>query len=73
MGRSQEANDTWGKCDMTEPLVRCVAPGVYFAPDGVLTADSLNNAITYLRGLEESGAPGKSNTWLVSSVEPSRE
>ena len=58
MGRSQDADDTWGKCDVVEPLVRRVARGVYYAPDGMLTADSLESAIAYLRRLAESGTQG---------------
>jgi len=58
MGRSRNADDTWGKCDVVEPLVRRVAPGVYFAPDGMLTADSLDSAIAYLRRLADVGAEG---------------
>jgi hypothetical protein len=58
MGRSQDTEDTWGKCDAVEPLVRRIAPGVYFAPDGMLTADSLDSAIAYLRGLAEADAGG---------------
>ncbi|HKE11483.1 MAG TPA: hypothetical protein VKE73_07925 [Myxococcota bacterium] len=56
MGRSQDGDHTWGKCDVVEPLVRRVAPGVYFAPDGMLTADSLDSAIAYLRRLADAGA-----------------
>ncbi|HBZ70221.1 MAG TPA: hypothetical protein DEP35_10990 [Deltaproteobacteria bacterium] len=56
MGRSKDEDDTWRKCDVVEPLVRRVAPGVYFAPDGFLTADSLDSAIAYLRQLAERSA-----------------
>jgi len=58
MGRSQDSDDSWGKCNIMEPLPRHVAPGVYFAPDGMLTADSLESAIAYLRELAEPSAEG---------------
>jgi len=41
--------------DRGEWLKRDVAPGVYIASDGILTADCLDSAIAYLR---ELGAPG---------------
>ncbi|HME70371.1 MAG TPA: hypothetical protein VKM54_10955 [Myxococcota bacterium] len=41
---------------------RYVAPGVYFGGDGILTADSLDSAILYLRDLAgpnvEESLPG---------------
>jgi hypothetical protein len=58
MGQSQDTSDTTREYDTRGPVVRPVAPGVYFASDGILTADSLESAIAYLRGLAEPGKPG---------------
>jgi len=58
MGQSQDATDSTRSHDSGARVIRRVAPGVYFASDGMLTADSLDSAITYLRELAEPAAEG---------------
>ena len=58
MGQSQDAPDTAPEHNVIGRLVRQVAPGVHFASDGMLTADSLDTAIAYLRGMVEPSTDG---------------
>jgi hypothetical protein len=39
-------------------IIHYVAPGVYFSPDGILTADCLDSALAYLRKMAEPGTQG---------------
>ena len=57
MGRShQQLGDTSRKQKETDPILRYVAPGVYYGTDGMITAESLDNAILFLRELAEQRA-----------------
>ena len=58
MGQTQDAADSTRDHDPSGRVIRRIAPGVYFASDGMLTADSLDSAIVYLRKLVEPGAEG---------------
>jgi hypothetical protein len=53
MGQSQDGADTARERDARDLFIRYVAPGVYFGPDGILTADSLDSAIAYLQELAD--------------------
>jgi hypothetical protein len=54
MGRShQQFGDTARKHKEVGPIRRYVAPGVYYGADGMFTAESLDNAILFLRELAE--------------------
>ena len=54
MGRShQQLGDTARKHKEADPIRRYVAPGVYYGTDGMITAESLDNAILFLRELAE--------------------
>lgn len=58
MGRWRHATDSERDHEVGKLLTRRVAPGVYFASDGMLTADSLDSAIAYLSELADRGADG---------------
>lgn len=59
MGRSsQNETNAAREHDRGDWLKRDVAPGVYIASDGMLTADCLDSAIAYLRELGELGLEG---------------
>ena len=56
MGQFQDAADTARKREARELFTRRVAPGVYISPDGILTVESLDSALAYLRRLAEQTA-----------------
>ena len=58
MGQTQDAADSTRDHDPSGRVIRGIAPGVYFASDGVLTADSLESAIAYLGKLVEPSVEG---------------
>jgi|GEM_PF-4795998 len=54
MGRPhQQLGDTARKHREVDPIPRYVAPGVYYGSDGMITAESLDSAILFLRELAE--------------------
>ena len=54
MGQShQQLGDTARKHKEADPIRRYIAPGVYCGTDGMITAESLDNAILFLRELAE--------------------
>ena len=54
MGRPQQKlGDTAHKHKEAHPILRYVAPGVHYGTDGMITAESLDSAILFLRELAE--------------------